>query len=87
MFSEHTHMRERITLTLDPAVTLRARQVAKSRGTSLSRLIENRLRELPGGAGPERPARREAFSARWAGKGKLRTGDDPRLQKLLGKYG
>lgn len=85
--SNHAYMRERISLTMDPRVTLRAKQLAKARGTSLSRMVENYLKKETGTERADANRKGPSFSQRWKGSGTLRSGDDPRLKRLLEKYG
>ncbi|MDO8593936.1 MAG: DUF6364 family protein [bacterium] len=56
-------MKQRITLSIDPKVSARAKQLAHSRKTSVSGLVEQFLRGTPLSKGGER----ESFVQRWAG--------------------
>lgn len=76
------HMKTRITLTIEPSVTHRAKAVARARGTSLSGLVEQLLAREAGVPA----AREESFSARWAGRMKLADKNDPRFDALKRKY-
>lgn len=76
-------MKERVTLTLDPAVGRRAKLVARQRGTSVSALVEDYLRTTPL-VGEERTS----FVDRWTGRFQLapaRPGDR-RQRALKAKY-
>jgi hypothetical protein len=57
-------MKNRMTLTIDPAVARRARKAARAKNTSVSGLVEELLRSapIPGGE------KRGSFVDRWAGK-------------------
>jgi hypothetical protein len=76
------HMKSRITLTIEPSVSHRAKAVARERGTSLSGLVEQLLARETGV-----PAAKEgSFSARWAGRMKLADKNDRRFDALKRKY-
>jgi hypothetical protein len=77
-------MKERITVTMDRDLIVRAKLLAHHRGTSLSNLVELSLQASM--APQARPAR--SFVERWAGKFKVRDGgsEDPRLQALKAKH-
>ncbi len=74
-------MKNRVTLTLDPAVTHRAKSVARARGTSFSGLVESLLATETGRLAPEEP-----FHMKWAGKLKLAKREGPRFEYLKEKY-
>jgi len=79
-------MKERITMTLDPAIHHRAKQTAKRRGTTFSGLVADLLKQ----AIENRPARGQgqpSFSSRWAGHGKLAGKSGARFEKLRTKHG
>ena len=46
-------MKERVTINLDPGVHVRAREVARARRTTVSGLIEHRLRPVSASRGSE----------------------------------
>lgn len=77
-------MKQRLTITVDAEVAPVAKRYARSRGMSLSSLVEQALRELTADMEP-------SFAEQWAGawEGKLRPpeGDDPRYEYLARKYG
>jgi Family of unknown function (DUF6364) len=76
-------MKSRVTITLDPAVIRRAKNVARSRKTNLSALIEDLLKKTTDAA----TSRSTKFSARWGGKLKLReTKNDPLLEAMKARY-
>jgi hypothetical protein len=79
-------VKERITMTLDPAVHHRAKQAAKRRGTTFSGLVTDLLQQ----AIESRTARghgRPSFSSKWAGRGKLAGKNGARFEKLRAKHG
>jgi hypothetical protein len=77
-------MKNRITLTIDPAVARRAKKVARARNTSVSGLVEDLLRSapIPGGE------KRSSFVDRWAGKFTVAESSpgDQRMAALKTKY-
>lgn len=73
-------MKTKLTVTVDEELLPRAKEAAEARGTSLSQLVEDMLREL----GSER---RKAFSQRWRGRLHLDVREeDPRYRALAEKY-
>ena len=77
-------MKNRVTLTLDPAVCHRAKQLARERGTSVSALVEEHLRATPLAGEQEK-----SFIERWQGRFRvapIRKGD-PRMRTLRAKFG
>lgn len=77
-------MKDRVTLTLDPAVNRRAKQLARERGTSVSALVEEHLRTTPLAG-----ERKKSFLDRWAGRFRLAKGraGDSKMRALKAKYG
>jgi hypothetical protein len=78
-------MKRRVTLSIDPAVSRRARQLAHARRTSVSALVEGFLRSLPLTPGRARGG----FLERWAGRFRpspTRAGD-ARMKALKRRYG
>jgi hypothetical protein len=77
-------MKRRITLSIDPAVTRRAKKLAHARRTTVSGLVEEFLRSAPLATGDDR----ESFAERWAGKFTVaRTApDDRRMRTLKTRY-
>ncbi len=75
-------MKIRITLTLDPAVSHLAKQQAKTRGTSVSGLVEQLLRQEIS----QEPPDQVPFAVRWAGKAKMSGRSDQRTRRLRQKY-
>ncbi len=72
-------MKTKLTITVDKDLLPRAHRYARSRGVSLSSLVEAALREM---AGDEE----ETFAVRWKGKFKPAERDDPRYAALARKY-
>jgi len=82
-------MKTRQTFTIAPEVSARAKRYARTKGISLSSLVEDLLRKtVDASHTARRPAAGTAsFSRRWRGKGALADRDDPRSRKLHRKYG
>lgn len=72
-------MKQKLTVTVDPEVVAAAKRYARSRGVSLSALIETRLRE-------EVVAGEPSFASRWRGRFRPANRDDPRYRALARKY-
>ncbi len=72
-------MKRKLTITVDEELIPVAKRHARSRGVSLSSLIENSLREAT-----TQPS--ESFAARWRGKFRPARRDDPRYDALAKKY-
>ena len=73
-------MKRRITLSIDPSVTRRAKKLAHTRQTSVSALVEQFLRSAPMVAGE----RATSFVERWTGKFTVaRTQEGDRRMKAL----
>ena len=73
-------MKQKLTITVDAGLLPAAKRYARSRGVSLSSLVEQSLREIAGDA-------EESFSSRW--RGKFRAAErkgDPRYDALAQKY-
>ena len=73
-------MKQKLTITVDAELIPVAKRYARSKGVSLSSLIEKSLREIAGENTP-------TFSSRW--RGKFRAADrvdDPRYDALARKY-
>jgi len=77
-------MKIRITLTVDPDIARKAKQIAHARRTSVSALIEDLLR-----ATSISPRKKHMwFADKWTGKLRLRTRakPDPRFESLKKRY-
>ena len=73
-------MKRKLTITVDAELLPAAKRYARSRGVSLSSLVEQSLRELAGGDTP-------SFASRWRGKFRAAEHEgDPRYDALVGKY-
>ena len=72
-------MKTKLTVTIDEKLLPQAKQFARSRGVSLSGLIEESLRNLSA-----RGSR--SFSQRWRGAFRPASRRDERYQRLARKY-
>ena len=72
-------MKKKLTITVDSEIVPLAKRYARSRGVSLSSLIEQSLREV---AGEDKPS----FASRWRGRLQAADRDDPRYDALARKY-
>lgn len=77
-------MKERITVTVERGLVLKAKQLAHQRGTSLSGLVETSLQASL----VTKKESAGSFVERWAGKFSVREDEsnDPRLKALKFKY-
>ena len=71
-------MKRKLTITIDDALIDEAERLARSRGLSLSSLIETSLRETLAAAAP-------TFAERWRGKFRPAERDGPRYKALARK--
>ena len=71
-------MKTKLTVTIDEDLLPRAKRFARSRGVSLSQLIETALREMG--------AEEVSFSKRWRGRFRPAARDDERYKRLAKKY-
>jgi hypothetical protein len=72
-------MKTKLTVTVDERVVPEAKRYAQRQGTSLSRLIEQALRDASAGETP-------TFSTRWRGRFKPTRRTDKRYRLLAKKY-
>lgn len=72
-------VKTKLTVTIDQHLVPKAKRYARSRGVSLSQLIENALREM--GADDATP-----FSQRWRGRFHPAARDDERYRTLAEKH-
>ena len=72
-------MKKKLTITVDAELLPAAKRYARSRGVSLSSIIEQSLREVAGAQTP-------SFSSRWRGQLQAARRDDPRFDALARKY-
>jgi hypothetical protein len=78
-------VKTKLTLSIDNAVTKRAKIVAKQRGISLSGMVEAFLEKEASAGKSTRPA--GSFAERWRGKLVLSDRNDARTIHLKRKYG
>ena len=72
-------MKQKLTITVDAELLPIAKRYARSRGVSLSSLIEQSLKEVVGES-------TQSFTSRWRGKFRAAEHDDPRYDILAKKY-
>ncbi len=72
-------MKTKLTVTVDRDLLPRAKRYARSRGVSLSHLIEASLRDLSA-------EDTRSFAQRWRGKFRLAKRRDERYRRLAAKY-
>ena len=72
-------MKRKLTITVDDALLNDAKRFARSRGLSLSALIETSLRDSLANDAP-------TFAERWRGKFRAAERGDPRYEALARKY-
>ncbi len=72
-------MKNKLTVTVERDLIPKAKAYAKLHGTSLSEIIEDTFKRLPGNTG-------SSFSGRWRGKFTVVGKNEPRFKKLSEKY-
>ena len=73
-------MKQKLTITVAADLVPAAKRYARSRGVSLSSLVEQSLREMTGEETP-------SFASRWRGKFRAAEREgDPRYNALASKY-
>ena len=72
-------MKQKRTITVDAELLPIAKRYARSRGVSLSSLVEQSLREMASES-------TKSFASRWRGKFRAAERDDPRYDALAKKY-
>lgn len=73
-------MKQKLTINIDAALLSKAKRYARSRGVSLSSLVEQSLRKLAG-------EHTSSFASRWRGKFRAaERANDPRYDALARKY-
>ena len=73
-------MKRKFTITVDTELISMAKPYSRTRGVSLSSLVEQSLREMTRGETP-------SFSSRWRGKFRAaQRENDPRYDALAKKY-
>ena len=75
----HFRMKQKLTITVDAELLPKAKRHARSRGVSLSSLVEKALRQVAGDQAP-------SFATRWRGRFRAAGRDDPRYDALARKY-
>jgi len=83
----HTYimsMKIRVTFTLDPDISHKAKAFARARKQSLSSLVQSLLTRELGASKP--PAKTKSFSSRWAGTMKVADKTDERFLRLKTKH-
>jgi hypothetical protein len=80
-------MKARLSLTLDPEVTHRAKRYARARNQSLSSLVEDLLDKLATEELANKRPQTKPFSQRWANAFKPARRSDERYRHLSEKYG
>ena len=73
-------MKQKLTITVDAELLPKAKRYARSRGVSLSSLVEQSLRDMA-------DENTDSFASRWRGKFRAaERKDDPRYDALAEKY-
>ena len=72
-------MKKKLSITVDAELLPLAKRYARSRGVSLSSLIEQSLSEMTG-------ENTQSFASRWRGKFRAAERDDARYEALVKKY-
>jgi hypothetical protein len=78
------NMKTRMTITIKPEVSHRAKAVARAQGTSLSGLVESLLAREAGMVGP---VDKVSFGEKWSGALKLASNQEARARHLRERYG
>ncbi len=72
-------MKQKLTITVDSDLVPAAKRYARSRGVSLSAIVEESLREVAG-------TDDESFASRWRGQFRAAERNAPRYDALAGRY-
>ena len=72
-------MKQKLTITVDAELVPKAKRYARSRGVSLSSLIEQHLTEVTGDQA-------QSFASRWRGRFRAADRNAPRYEGLARKY-
>ena len=78
------NMKTRMTITIEPDVSHRAKAVARAQGTSLSGFVEFLLARE---AGMVAPVDKVSFGEKWTGALKLAPNQEARARQLRERYG
>ena len=76
---EEGQMKTKLTVTIDEELLPKAKQYARSKGLSLSELIETALREMSS-------EEHQSFASRWRGRFKPAFREGDRYRQLAKKY-
>lgn len=76
----------RMTLTIEPEISHRAKAFARSKGTSLSSLVETLLAR-ESGLESAKGKKVTPFAEKWAGRLQLASKNEPRFDALKERYG
>ncbi len=77
------HMKTRMTLTIEPEISHRAKAVARANGTSLSGLVEQLLARE---AGVVTSKKKISFAKKWAGRLQVTVKNEARFDSLKDRY-
>ena len=72
-------MKQKLTITVDADLVPSAKRYARSRGVSLSSIVEESLREVT-------ETGEESFASRWRGQFRAAERNAPRYDALAGRY-
>jgi hypothetical protein len=84
MRRQSMNMKTRMTITIEPGVSHRAKAVARAQGTSLSGFVEFLLARE---AGMVAPVDKVSFGEKWTGALKLAPNQEARARQLRERYG
>ena len=79
-------MKTRLSLTVDPKVTHRAKRYARARNKSLSALVEELLEAVANENAADDVAEKTSFSTRWSNELRPAEKSDIRYERLAQKY-
>ena len=77
------HMKTRMTLTIEPEISHRAKAVARAKGTSLSGLVEKLLAKEAGVVASKKKC---SFAKKWAGRLQITSKNEARFDSLKDRY-
>ena len=77
------HVKKRVTLTISPETSQRAKMLARNRNTSVSHLIETLIDQA---ASSDAATGRESLVQRWRGTLTTQVRDEPKFRFLKKKY-
>lgn len=79
-------MKSRLSLTIDPKVTHRAKRMARTRNQSLSALVEELLSTVSETEVHATATNKSSFSQRWVDQLRPADRDEARYRRLAAKY-